>query len=171
MGRGHLKKHACFVWTNHPESVFFYDNHIPLKWHSKRYLNVFKERMKTAIFLCSVPKPPPHITNCHRKCQLHRWMLLKEIQTPVASVAFLWCPSFLLKEVQPDDFLLPCSLSLLVPDFREISAVRKTNLCFWVAQFLSTVKYFTPMCFWIHHKIIFAHWMSEIICNWSKKYK
>jgi len=65
--------------------------------------------------------------------------------------------------------LAPRSLSPLVPDFREISAVRKTNLCFWVAQFLSTVRYFILMCLWIHHKIIFAHWMLEITCNWSKK--
>jgi len=67
--------------------------------------------------------------------------------------------------------LAPRSLSPLVPDFREISAVRKTNLCFWVAQFLSTVRYFILMCLWIHHKIIFAHWMLEITCNWSKKKK
>lgn len=80
-------------------------------------------------------------------------------------------PIILLKGSPADGFLLPCSLSPLVPDFRETSAVRKTNLWFWVARFLSMARYFILMCLWIHHKISFAHWMPKIICNKSKKKK
>lgn len=55
----------------------------------------------------------------------------------------------LLQETPADGFSLCLCLS---PAFRETSAARRTDLCFWVAWFLSAASYFILMCLYKGNK-------------------
>lgn len=90
--------------------VYFYDNHLPLKWHSKRYL---KKGHKQQYFCAECRSNLVLIDNQPIAYQLPHWTLIRD-SNPLPDVTVLGRVSFFLRKVR---WMPSCSpfLSLLHP--------------------------------------------------------